>query len=323
MYGARSPDEIKIGKENIIGAYAQKGKAMKDYKNFTETMERLAKEKYGNNSVKLETVRKTNDLEYVALVIMSDDTNIFPTIYLESYYDEYCEGKMEEDVFLDIVSAYERHKLDKRMDIETFKNYKKIKDKIIFRLINTEKNAETLKDIPHREFLNLSIVYYLLLEAKEDMSASAKITLSHIESWGVTEQELYDRALINTPKLLAPNIMSLPEMLAGMMGEDVLPDYSENPMRVLTNSSRSHGASCILYPDYLKSVAANLNSDLVILPSSLHEIMILRADDETATFDEFANLVKEVNSTQVSAGDFLSDNCYLYSRKTGKIEIAA
>ena len=102
-------------------------------------------------------------------------------------------------------------------DIADIADFGKVKDRICFKLVNTGKNAEMLKGAPHRHWNDLAITYYILFSTK-GCSASMQIMKSHMEMWGTSEEELYDIAMKNTPRLLPVKIMALGNMLEQLTG---------------------------------------------------------------------------------------------------------
>ena len=95
-------------------------------------------------------------------------------------------------------------------------------------------------------------------------------------------------------------------------------DFSPIPMYVLTNACKLHGSACILYEDLLVLISQKINNDFYIIPSSIHEVLLIPAENATS-YDELSSMVREINSTQVSREEILSDHVYFYSRHTHKI----
>lgn len=94
------------------------------------------------------------------------------------------------------------------------------------------------------------------------------------------------------------------------------------PMYILTNISRCNGAAVMAYPNLLENIAEQLGHDLVILPSSIHEVIILSVDDQT-DFRKLEEMVREVNDSQVAEEELLSDTIYVYERSTGRVTVPA
>ncbi len=92
-------------------------------------------------------------------------------------------------------------------------------------------------------------------------------------------------------------------------------------MLIGSNVHKLFGASVLLYPHVLEETADHLGCDLFILPSSIHELILL-PDIGGYQSSELLSMVKEVNATQVEAEDFLADSVYFYDRGTGEVRIA-
>ena len=93
------------------------------------------------------------------------------------------------------------------------------------------------------------------------------------------------------------------------------------PMRVLCNAQRVYGATCMIYPGVLGTLAEEAGENLYILPSSVHEILIL-PESEVEDEQYLRDMIREVNGTQVEPEEILSDNLYFYDRLKNRVEIA-
>ena len=112
--------------------------------------------------VRLNDVTKNNGVVLRGLTVTQDDSNISPTIYLNNYYEEYMKGRATLlNVVNDVMDTYHRNKVNQSVDMRYFLDYERVKDRIVYKLINTEKNKELLEDLPHIEFLDLSINAWL------------------------------------------------------------------------------------------------------------------------------------------------------------------
>ena len=115
------------------------------------------------------------------------------------------------------------------------------------------------------------------------------------------------------PELLLP----MSELLEELMGVQV--EERELSFYVLTNKDKMFGASAMLYTEQMKRLAYRLQSDLLILPSSVHEVLLL-PDDHDREYDFYRQMVQEVNATQVDPEEILSDSLYRYDREKAEIE---
>lgn len=201
--------------------------------------------------------------------------------------------------------------------------FEKVKDSITIRLMNAERNREQLKFLAHTEFLDLAVVFMFVKECgggKENRLVSR----IHLERWGMGIQELYDLAVRNSERLQ-------PEFLCRI--EEFITDISENregngitavsdrlQIHVLTNRDMRYGAGCLLYEGVLKRVADKMEDDIVILPCSIHETILLPYKE--TVIDTLEQMVRTVNAEEVSPEEILSDRVYRYRRDADMIEPA-
>ena len=292
-----------------------------EFTNFTTLVQREVEKRAGENyRVKLNDVMKNNGVVLRGITLMQDDSNISPTIYLNPYYDAYENGDTTLGTVIDeVIDTYERNKINRSIDMKFFLNYETVRSRIIFKLITTEKNRELLRDVPYIPFHDLSIVFQCLVSEERFGNASILIHNVHLQLWKVNARELYECALENTPLLqgyeLADMNTVLEEMkaLGGIDDEEIEDMQQEVPMYVLSNKSRINGASCILYKDILKDFAMVVDKDLYVLPSSIHEVILLPSDG-TQESEQLKEMVREINQSQVEKEEVLSDSVYYYRR---------
>lgn len=297
-----------------------------EYREFLENVRKEVESRYDSNvSITLNHVMKNNGTELDGITIMEKDKNIAPTIYINSFYDRYREGVSLKAVVSEIIRIYNQNKNSININADYFENYENVRKTIVYKLVNYQKNKKLLEDVPYKRVLDLAVVFYCLIEQRKGVSATALIHNEHLRIWNVTEDEIYNDALKNTPVLLAGSIVPMSKILSEIAGtaqadndEKVCEYTGEDILYVLTNSSRVNGAACILYDNLLKKFANDVHSDLYILPSSVHEVIIVPKKN---AFDksELADMVREVNEQGVSQDEILSDNVYEYNRKNGLI----
>lgn len=297
-----------------------------EYREFLENVRKEVESRYDSNvSVTLNHVMKNNGTELDGITIMEKDKNIAPTIYINSFYDRYREGVSLKAVVSEIIRIYNQNKNSININADYFENYENVRKTIVYKLVNYQKNKKLLEDVPYKRVLDLAVVFYCLIEQRKGVSATALIHNEHLRIWNVTEDEIYNDALKNTPVLLAGSIVPMSKILSEIAGtapvdndEKVCEYTGEDILYVLTNSSRVNDAACILYDNLLKKFANDVHSDLYILPSSVHEVIIVPKKN---AFDksELADMVREVNEQGVSQDEILSDNVYEYNRKNGLI----
>ena len=294
---------------------------MNTLSNFAEEVKAQILKTNNFKSIDIREIIMTNDTKLTALVISENGVNISPSIYLNDYYSDWEKGiYTTEDVADMVVDEYKKNVVDTNFNTESFMNFSNAKEHIIYRIVNQKLNEELLSDVPYIPYLDLAIVFAYLVPTKEsDAMASILIHNSHIKSWGVTTEELYSIAMENTPKLLPQSFRTLDDVITELMGFYPYEGCEEKiQMYCLTNERRKNGAGVILYDKILDKIANHFNSDFYILPSSIHEVLIVPSSVAISK-DTLDKMVTYVNDTEVSANEILSDHAYYYSRNDKKV----
>lgn len=265
-------------------------------------------------------LEKNNGVILEGLTVRKEGERAAPAIYLDSYYQEYLAGHPLREIQETILSCCEDNSFSEHFDTDFFMDYRKVKPTVVYKLVNYEKNKKLLERIPHVPFLNLAVVFYCLLTDTPAGNATVLIHNSHMEYWKITCCELYQDAKENTPRLLPAEVKSMAQVLTELSEGLNSPEEDELPMYVLTNSKKALGAASILYEGILMHCAKWLNSSYYILPSSIHEVILI---PEKAVPDEreLSVMVREINRTQVLKTEVLSDQIYFYSFESGQISI--
>lgn len=277
------------------------------------------------NNVKLHQIVKNNSVVKDAIVISEEGKNISPTIYLDSFYEEYQNGRDIHSIAEQIIDINKLHAVNKNFETEDFFEFDRVKEKIIFKVINTDKNEMLLSDVPHREIYDLSIVYSCFFDDLFYDHATTIIYNKHMNKWGISEDELYEIAYVNTISYLGKCFKTMNEVMVDMLSCDTISKETRNnilnqlvdddeicPMYVLTNECKLFGASLLIYNDILYNMAEKIG-DFYIIPSSIHELIIV---PDGCNMDEqfMLDMVSEVNSTQLSYDEVLSDSIYHYEK---------
>ena len=290
-----------------------------NYRKFTETIADLLRERMGADyEVKITDVTKNNGVVLTGIIMMRRSDRISPTIYLEEPYRQYLAGVALQEIVDRIVELYQEQMKDFNLDIDSFKEFEYVRDRIFHKLINYEKNSKLLEDVPCFKWCDLAVVFYYAVEEELMGRASILIHNNHLVMWEQTVDVLYQIAQRNMrhrmPELLMP-MLDLVEEMTGVK----LHQEDEIRMYVLTNRAKINGASAMLYSDKIKELAKRLQSDLMILPSSVHEVLLL-PDDHEQEYAFYRQMVEEVNTTQVEPEEILSYSLYRYSREKAVIE---
>jgi hypothetical protein len=297
-----------------------------DYTSFVSLIKRMVTDRMGQGyKVKLIKVIKNNSLELDSLVVLKNGENIAPNIYLNSYYDSYIEGTPITEIIDRLCLIYKNCSIsvvkpDFEYTIELMRPY------IFFRLVNFERNKQLLKKLPHVRYLDLAITFHCLVRCDEDSINTIRITNKHIERWGISRDELMELAKENTIRLFPPVIKTIKEVIPGLLYSGELDEISEYgvkdeiicPMYILTNQKGINGASCMVYKGIIQEFAQLIRSDLLILPSSIHEIILVPcnvAEDR----EHLRRMLIDINASQVPVEEVLSDNIYTFSLERNAI----
>ena len=211
---------------------------------------------------------------------------------------------------------------------EDLTDFAYVKDKICYKLVNKHMNSALLTTVPHRDYLDLSIVYYIRLAQTDNGLATLNVTDSLAHTWGVDEETLFSLASSNTPLLCRGIVLTMDNVLDKSVNSQTKTydhfDFtcSEThilPMYVATNTNRTYGASVILYAGLLDAAAEKLGS-FYALPSSVHEFMFI--PDTFGNAEYIKQMVKEINAAEVPEEEVLSDNIYHYDSRTHELKIA-
>jgi|GEM_PF-73869 len=289
---------------------------------------------YNRADITLAPVTKNNAVAKTGLTIRKEDESICPIIYLEEYYEGYLKGgalsEQLEMVAAGYLEAASRESNLRQTDLISF-DFDKAKDYITCRLINQKDNAEFLKGVPHRPVEDLAVTYQLTVINYNDGVGTIKITNEIMRKWGISIEELNDLAIKNASRMYPATLRSMADVILELMkedgaGENLLQGIDKprlEQMYVLTNENMLNGASVILYPGVLDRVHQAVCSDYYILPSSIHEIIVIPKgihSSEKEPEKELGEIVREANSVVVLPEERLSDCVYEYKKSDRTIK---
>ncbi len=288
-----------------------------DYKTYKESLREKVQEELGENvSVYYAEMVKNNNVKQEALVLQTKEENTTPMIFVDSLLEAYaCTGNIEESKN-SVLEIYKRRD-DVLAEWNGF-DWEQVKPYIRIRLVRMDGNEEYLKDKPYKKVLDLAMIFVVLLNEKEGEMA-AQVLWTQMEVWGIDIEELYLTAIDNFRKeeFTITNMASLfPTELAEEleMGID---------MYIFSTKNRIHGARAMLRVDMLKTFANEKGCNLFILPSSVHEVLLI-CDEKGICVAGLKAMVSTVNSDQdaIEVEEVLSDSVYYYDRGKGKVRIA-
>ena len=309
--------------ELINGVLMESG--ILDYADFRSAVISGLEELCGDGiTVEEKKILKNNSVELYAVSIRSDSECISPAIYMESFYKEYVAGKKNiEEIRNSILRAYVNNKNVKGFDINKFKDFEEVKNRISYRLINKERNKDYLKSVPHFEMLDLAIIFSVVLD---EIGGSIVIRNEHLRMWRIDENRLRECAKANSEKFYGPVLQRLDECVMNMLMSDSEESEHRVPetgsgVYILSNEENRYGASCVIDETVLRDVAESMKSGYYILPASIHEVIIIK-DNMVENCADLKRMVMDVNRAAVDAEDYLSDSVYHYDYRSKKLNVA-
>lgn len=302
--------------------YMKEENTMMDFQQFTGAVKAGLQEFFPYASIRVMPAEKNNGLLLTGITIMEPGCWVMPTVYLDGAYCSYRKGVALAELVAELADLYRENRLKEEPEIPNILDFEAVKDLICCRLINRERNISRLGKMPHRDFLDLAIIYYIPVKigGREGGQASITVLNEHSAHWTVDGDTLHALAVANTERLFPAVLQSIDDIIRE--GCPVAVPFPELGMYVIRNEGSSGGAAAMLNSGILRQFAEKLG-DYYIFPSSIHEV-ILHPVKMRGLFlgkEEVCTMVREINNSQVAPEEVLSDNVYYYHAATGKIEI--
>ena len=267
------------------------------------------------------TERKKNNVgDKCGIQIRKKDSEIGVIVYIDGYIADIENEMLNVDRAADeIVQRIEdKAVLGYYSDVQEFAKIVNSKESILgnvrYLLVNKKWNEADLDSYPHKDYLDLAVLYEV---RNKNASMSVKITNDIMQNFGITFEELDKAANNNRDSYVAQDMFSMMISLMPISTEEIKEMKGGPQMYVLTNEWKLKGASALLYPELIEDIAQEENSDLIVIPFSIHEILIVEASGMDK--DGISQMVQEVNSQQVDEQERLSDHAYFYKRGSMQI----
>lgn len=292
------------------------------FDDFCSYFRSLLQQKIGTGyEVSVKEIPNNNHCTLTGLVIGVQGRGLCPVIYLDNYYEEYISGRYS----LAEVAKAVTYLCDLHMDSGNHDAYlydwNSAKEKLMYGVVNYKYNKEILKHVPYKKFLDLAIVFYLYF----GKGRTVLVDEDCLKNWKInlTEENLFEIAHYNTQRILGFTIESMETIMKQMNSMDE--DWrliSHEGMYVLSNQTGEYGASVMLYEELLGCFSDETGGrDLYILPSSIHELIIIPIFESTTSLYNLMKIVRGINTSILSQEEILSDHVYKYSRETKQITI--
>lgn len=278
---------------------------------------------------------KNNGIHLDSLTIRGKEQRISPNFYLNHFYEQYQQGAGLAELTDNIVCLYEQS-IKECASIMVDVSYENCQDKIVLRLASGVWNSEILEQVPFLPFMDMVILFYVVMWQDGEGIGSIRISSRLQEQWNISTQTLFNLALENSMRLFPEKISSLihtleeqaaksdspfgdEEEFTSFMEREYGGTQKEVPL-VITNNYGINGATVILYPNLLEKIGEMLGSDYYLLPSSIHEFLAIPSNPELSG-EKMEMMVREVNRTCVAREELLSEKVYYYNIQTRKISM--
>lgn len=262
---------------------------------FVEEIRNAVAEALEDKTVEVREVEKANGVIYTGISIRTEGCNISPTIYLD---EDMSVGENVERILFTYAQCQ-----PKNIDMEWFTDYEQVKDKLSVMLTSKPQSGLAKRKAPG--FDDLYMHAYVNISDPQIGAGNIKIAADHMQKWGVSNATLFADALKSAPFVTPAKKRSMFETMVDMGMPDLGVPFEDDPMSVLTNKESVMGAAAILYTE--------VKENTYMIPSSIHEVLLL--DGERVDPTMLNGMIREVNSTVLAPGDFLSNHAYRYNGK--------
>lgn len=291
---------------------------MLPYKEFVDYVMRNIRdylpEDYMNSDVAVDTVLRNNHQVGERLFISKNGEELVPNIFLNDFYNEFVKGKSANDILEEIAKIRVENEFS-GIEKNAFNDYESVKDKVIMKLVNYEKNKDALEEVPHRKFgMKLAAIYEIEIGNSKEGNSTASIDNSLLTMWNVTEIKLFKDAVENMQLSHPVKLISMNNMVASTLsGTDIELDMKPNTlddMNIMTTTDEINGAATILYPGLLDKIGKAMGENYYIIPSSINEVIVMK-ETMGKTPVELNKMIKTINQS-VPEEEILDEESYEY-----------
>lgn len=272
-------------------------------------------------------VLKNNSCMRQGIQIKHIDGNIAPVIYVDDFYRAYVNGAIDVETAARKCFEIFRENEISIADMGYVMDFEKIRKDISYKVINFEENSKLLENLVYSRFMDLAVVYYINVnDVPKAGKGSIMIKKEYLKTWGVKKKDVSDAAIENSRNegYYIRNIFDLIIDMKQDAGFEMFRKEhrgESGSVFVLSNNESIYGAKIIYEVDKLEKIAEKLGERFYILPSSVHELILIK-DDGICELEHLKDMVHEVNRTAVMPEEVLSDNVYVYDNNCKSVVIA-
>lgn len=250
----------------------------------------------------------------------------YPVIYVDDFLDEVNERVMTTmEVAKHLLYIYQNECLsaqeifNRNSIVNMVSSWDNLKEHVNMRLINTDNNREMLKNLPHFDFYDLSCIFYI--QVNENMES--KITNELLKELKIDEYILAEQARKNTIKAgfkidglaeLAADAMAKDLGMPSQMVEDLFGEEIQNEQAFVYRTAKEFdGSIVLLFPSLFKTQANKFQENLILTPSSIHEVI--------AYPESVGNMEVITDRNIIDTEEILTTNLYYYDRELNNIRL--
>lgn len=295
-----------------------------DFETFMNEAIKEMRDRFPDFDISKQEVSKLQGESYTGMAVRPENSEIGATLNLQDFYEALGSGMFLEDVMdsieRSVVSAV-RHM--PHYDARVLEDYDRMKDALTVDLVPVAGNEEKLAQIPHKNVEDMALVYRFEEESSVYGSASILVTNEMLTVYDITADQLHEDAMKAAVQNRPAKLHNMNDVMRDMMGDmsGLVPMNEPSPLWVATVEGGQNGAGVIQYPGFLDQAAKALGGDFYVLPSSVHEVLLV-ADNGSMELGYLEEMVRSVNETEVSPAERLSDNVYHYDSKAHIFENA-
>lgn len=310
---------------------------MLNFKEFQEYIKSNVKdylpENYKDADIQFTDVVKNNDVHLTGVLIKKENETLTPNIYINELYEKYSSGMNLDEIVGDIADLRIEHDPPEEAQSigSIFTNYEMVKQRLEIHLCDMELNRDKLKNQVYTEQGDFAATYHIKIGGDGMLRGSAAVTPNLLKSWGITLEQLREDSLqaehskgavfMDIEELDAEKMFGLKSTNLLDKQNDVIDNEEGFSFYCLTSEEKIYGESMILQEDVMDKISKLMGGDFYILPSSIHETLIVPTTTQM-TLEDMSIMVQDVNKEAVEPEDKLSDKVQFYDSKAMVIENA-
>lgn len=237
-----------------------------------------------------------------------------------------------EEIATELLGKYREDKMPRNI-ADHLDEFHAMKGRVRIKVINYAANTQRLKQIPHRRFLDLAIAYYLDMEmCMEAGKLTIEIGNDLMEKWDVTEEDLYRLGMVNMSAkdsfysdemvgiIRKTAQTGLDEDAEKLLEEIEKEDGPDTELYIASNRKHLFGACCLLNRPFLQELAERTESNLLIYPLNVSEILIYPIEKGNKKHIDERDMTK-ISENAGQKEKCLSNSIYLYDRAKQEVSI--